>query len=112
PVLYQRLAAAQEQRGTKVVVIDPRRTPTCDIADIHLAIRPGSDVAVFAGLLVHLIAGGACDEAWTRERASGFAAAAEVARKSAPSIADVAEIANVAADDLARFYDWFAATER
>ena len=112
PVLYQRLVAARGIRGTKVVVIDPRRTSTCDIADIHLAIRPGSDVAVFAGLLVHLIAGGACDEAWTRERASGFAAAAEVARQSAPSIADVAEIANVAADDLARFYDWFAATER
>ena len=39
PVLYQRLVAAREKRGTKVVVIDPRRTPTCDIADIHLAIR-------------------------------------------------------------------------
>src|SRR5438045_5019931 len=54
PVLYQRLAAARERRGTKVVVIDPRRTVTCDIADLHLAIRPGTDVAVFAGLLVHL----------------------------------------------------------
>jgi assimilatory nitrate reductase catalytic subunit len=112
PVLYQRLVAARDKRGTKVVVIDPRRTPTCDIADVHLAIRPGSDVAVFAGLLVHLIADGACNEAWTREYASGFAAAAEVARQSAPSIADVAEIADVPADDLARFYDLFAATER
>jgi assimilatory nitrate reductase catalytic subunit len=112
PVLYQRLVAARNTRGTKVVVIDPRRTSTCDIADIHLAIRPGSDVAVFAGLLVHLIAGGACDEIWTRQRTSGFAEAAEMARKTAPSIADVADIADVPADDLARFYDWFAATER
>ena len=56
PVLYQRLVAAREKRGTKVVTIDPRHTPTCDIADIHLAIRSGSDVAVFAGLLVHLVA--------------------------------------------------------
>jgi assimilatory nitrate reductase catalytic subunit len=112
PVLYQRLVAARGIRGTKVVVIDPRRTPTCDSADIHLAIRPGSDVAVFAGLLVHLMAGGACDEAWTRQYASGFAEAAEVARKSAPSVVDVAKIADVPANDLARFYDWFAATER
>jgi assimilatory nitrate reductase catalytic subunit len=112
PVLYQRLVAARNTRGTKIVVIDPRRTSTCDIADLHLAIRPGSDVAVFAGLLVHLIAGGACDEAWTHERTSGFAATAEVARKSAPAIADVADIADVPADDLAKFYDWFAATER
>ncbi len=112
PVLYQRLVAARESHGTKVVVIDPRRTPTCDTADLHLAIRPGTDVAVFAGLLVHLIAGGACNEAWTREYASDFAATAETARKSAPSIVDVAELADVPADDLARFYDMFAATER
>src|ERR1700677_5083546 len=52
PVLYQRLVAARKIRGTKVVVIDPRRTPTCDSADIHLAIRPGADVAVIGGSLV------------------------------------------------------------
>jgi assimilatory nitrate reductase catalytic subunit len=112
PVLYQRLVAAREKRGTKIVAIDPRHTATCDIADIHLAIRPGSDVMVFAGLLVHLIASGACDTTWTRELTSGFAEAAEVARKTAPSIADVAEAADVPGADLAQFYDWFAATER
>ncbi len=112
PVLYQRLAAAREKRGTRVVVIDPRRTATCDIADIHLAIRAGSDVAVFAGLLVHLAANGMCDAAWTQKFATGFADAIVAAQKSAPSLADVAEIADVPVDDLARFYNWFAATER
>jgi assimilatory nitrate reductase catalytic subunit len=112
PVLYQRLAAAREKRGTKVVVIDPRRTSTCDIADIHLALRSGTDVAVFAGLLVELIARGACDEIWTRHYTADFAIAAEVARNTAPSLADVADIADVPVADLAQFYDWFAATER
>src|SRR5438874_8732161 len=56
PVLYQRLAAAKTARGIRVVVIDPRRTSNCDIADLHLAIRPGADVVVFAGLLAHLAA--------------------------------------------------------
>jgi len=111
PVLYQRLAAAKEKRGTKVVVIDPRRTPTCDIADLHLAIRPGSDVAVFAGLLVHLAERGARDEAWIGEFTNGFAAALATARSSARSLDDVAQIADVPAAKLAQFYDWFGATE-
>ena len=47
PVLFQRLEAAKRARpAMKVVVIDPRRTETCDIADLHLALRPGSDVAL------------------------------------------------------------------
>jgi assimilatory nitrate reductase catalytic subunit len=112
PVLYQRLAAAKELRKTKVVSIDPRRTATCDLADLHLSIRPGSDVAVFAGLLVHLVDNGVYDESWTRQNASGFAAALGAARGSTPSLADVAEIADVPTSDLARFYGWFAATER
>ena len=106
PVLYQRLAAAKEARRTRVVVIDPRVTATSEIADLHLALRPGSDVAVFAGLLVHLAETGLSD------CAAGFDAALAAARETAPSLAAVAAIADVVAADLARFYDWFAATER
>ena len=112
PVLYQRLAAAQEARGTKIVVIDPRRTATCEIADLHLALRPGTDVAVFAGLLAHLAATDACDAAWIEEFTNGFAAAVETAQTAAPSLAHVAAAADLPVADLARFYDWFAATER
>jgi assimilatory nitrate reductase catalytic subunit len=112
PVLYQRLAAAKEKRGTKVMVIDPRRTVTCDIADLHLAIRPGSDVAVFAGLLVHLVEQGACEETWIRDFTNDFAAALAVAQVVAPSLEIIAQIADVPAADLTQFYDWFAATER
>ncbi len=55
PVLYQRLVAAKERRpDMKIVVIDPRRTPTCDIADLHLGIRSGADVHLFNGLLAWL----------------------------------------------------------
>jgi len=112
PVLYQRLAAAREKRGTKVVVIDPRRTATCDIADLHLALRPGTDVAVFAGLLLHLVESGACNETWTQHYATGFNQTVKSAREAAPSLAEVAALADVPIDDLQRFYQWFAATER
>ena len=63
PVLYQRLAAAKAARpAMKVVVIDPRRTATCDIADLHLAIAPGSDAALFNAVLVAIAdAGGRPD---------------------------------------------------
>jgi assimilatory nitrate reductase catalytic subunit len=112
PVLYQRLVAAREARGTRVVVIDPRRTATCDIADLHLALRPGSDVAIFAGLLLHLVASGARDETWLRDRTVGCAAVLDAARQSVPTPADVAAVADVPLGDLLRFYDWFAGTER
>jgi assimilatory nitrate reductase catalytic subunit len=112
PVLYQRLAAAKAARGTRVVVIDPRRTSSCDIADLHLAVRPGADVVVFAGLLAHLAACGACDPEWIEECATGFAAALGAARLTAPTIAAAATSADLPLADLVRFYDWFAATDR
>ncbi|MEL6585320.1 MAG: nitrate reductase, partial [Pseudomonadota bacterium] len=58
PVLYQRLMAARAARGTKIVVIDPRRTASCDGADLHLALAPGSDVALFNHLLAEIDARG------------------------------------------------------
>jgi assimilatory nitrate reductase catalytic subunit len=112
PVLYQRLVAARETRGTRVVVIDPRRTATCDIADLHFALKPGSDVALFAGLLVHLAESGACDPAWTETHATGFAEALAAARDTAPSLAAIAAITDLTPHDIALFYDWFGSTER
>ena len=64
PVVYQRIMAAREQRGTKLVVIDPRRTETCEDADLHLPLRPGSDVALMRGLLAHCREAGVLDQAF------------------------------------------------
>src|SRR6201989_3484613 len=51
PVLFQRLEAAKRARpAMKIVNIDPRRTETCGITDLHLALKPGSGVALFNGL--------------------------------------------------------------
>ena len=80
PVLFQRLAVAREARGTKVVVIDPRRTATCDIADLHLALAPGSDVALFNGLLAFLAEAGKVDADYVRQHTEGFEDALAIAR--------------------------------
>jgi assimilatory nitrate reductase catalytic subunit len=112
PVLYQRLIAAKKSRGTRIVVIDPRRTASCDSADLHLALRPETDVALFAGLLAAIARRGAADEAWIARNGTGFAAALAAATEAAPSVAAVAAITGLAKDDLQTFYDWFIATER
>ncbi|EAT07268.1 molybdopterin-dependent oxidoreductase [Sphingobium sp. 10 DY56-G10] len=62
PIVYQRIQAARAARGTKLVVIDPRRTETCEGADLHLPIRPGTDVALMNGLLAW------CNATWTIDR--------------------------------------------
>ena len=107
PVLFQRLEAAKRARPSmRVVVVDPRRTETCDIADLHLALRPGSDVALFNALLVALHDRGAIDRAFVAQHTDGLGAALAAARAT-----DVAACGLPSAD-LATFLDWVVRTER
>ncbi len=112
PVLYDRLARARETRGTRVVTIDPRRTATAEISDLHLPLAPGTDVALFNGLLVHLAENGQVNERWTADHASGLGDALASARGGTATIAEVAALTRLAPEEIARFYAWFAATER
>jgi assimilatory nitrate reductase catalytic subunit len=111
PVLFQRLAAAKTARpGMRVVLIDPRRTATAEIADAHLAVAPGSDVALFAGLLNRIAAAGAVDAAYAGAHVAGLEAA--VAAASGWGVAEAAAATGLAPDAVAAFYaDWIA-TER
>lgn len=111
PVLYQRLAAAKERRpGMKVVVIDPRRTMTADIADLHLAIRPDTDVALFVGLFAHLVSNNAVDQNYVAAHTSGFAEAFAMA--AGVSFGAVLERTGLPAMQLREFYRLFTTTEK
>lgn len=89
PVLYQRLVQAKHNNPQmKVVVIDPRRTASCDIADLHLALTPGSDAGLFVGLL-NVIQG---TDAWPISRVAAFC--------------------GVSPQDIGTFYDWFMTAPR
>jgi len=113
PILYQRLSeAAAPSESRKVVVIDPRRTATCDLADLHLALQPGSDAILFNGLLTYLHAHGYLDEVFVECRTEGFDDALAAARTSAPDIATVAARCGLAEVAVAQLYHWFATTER
>ena len=112
PVLYQRLAAAKKARPTmQVVVIDPRRTATCDIADLHLAIAPGADAFLFNGLLHHLRREDAIDLNFVEAHVEGFAGAFEAAR-AVNSIPKVAQVCGVPETQVSEFFRQYTCTER
>ncbi|MEW5420316.1 molybdopterin-dependent oxidoreductase [Amorphus sp. 3PC139-8] len=109
PVLYQRLMAAREKTGAQLVIVDPRRTATAVEADLHLAIAPGSDVALFNGLLTHLSEAGAIDTAFVGAHASGLGDALAAAYGD---IANVARATGLGPIELRTFYALFSATNK
>lgn len=113
PVLYQRIVhAKQENPALQIVVIDPRRTATCDIADLHLAIKPGSDAVLFNGLLSWLDRHNEGNTTFTAHCCDDVDAALAAAHESAASIESVAEQCALPVASIARFYQLFANTER
>jgi assimilatory nitrate reductase catalytic subunit len=111
PILYQRIQSARAARGTRLVVIDPRRTETCEDADLHLPIRPGSDVALMNGLLAHCLREGLIDQDYLAASVNapdGFWQALEEGH----DLWTIARTCDVSPADLSRFYDLFAARPR
>lgn len=111
PVLYQRLAAAKERRPhMKVVLIDPRRTATADIADLHLPIKPDGDVALFLGLLRHLARNRAIDRKFVGRHTNGFDEALRIANTL--DLYALVRLTGISAPSLQAFFELFAKTER
>lgn len=110
PILYQRIAAAKEERGTKVVVIDPRRTATSELADLHLAINPGSDVALFNALLAELVRRQLFDVAFINSFTNHFEEAVHCA--SSISLTECCALTGLRLGELKKFLDLFCKTER
>ncbi len=113
PVLFQRInRAKQSNPDLMVVVIDPRETPTCDIADLHLPLRSGSDSILFNGLLNYLQDDGEVNQAYVNSYTEGFDEALQAARDSVTSVDDVAQRCGLSLGKVEEFYRLFARTER
>jgi assimilatory nitrate reductase catalytic subunit len=112
PVLYQRMIAARHEHGTKLVVIDPRRTATADEADLFLPIAPGMDTALFCGLLAHLADTRALDYAYIDRHTTGFVMTLQRAREIAADSAATARATGLEEADVARFFELFRITRR
>ncbi|MEA2867004.1 MAG: assimilatory nitrate reductase catalytic subunit, partial [Bradyrhizobium sp.] len=112
PVLFQRMLANKQQRGARIVVIDPRRTDTAEGADLFLGLKPGTDTALFSGLLVHLADNGALDPEYIERHTSGFEDALARARSIAGGIAATALATGLSELDVAAFFQMFGDTPR
>jgi assimilatory nitrate reductase catalytic subunit len=112
PVLFQRMLANKQQRGARIVVIDPRRTDTSGDADLFLGLKPGTDTALFCGLLVHLADHGMLDHSYIDRYTAGFDEALARARSIAGSVGATALATGLSEQDIAAFFKLFANTPR
>jgi assimilatory nitrate reductase catalytic subunit len=111
PIVYQRLAKAKAERPEmKIVVIDPRKTASCDIADLHLPLKPGSDGFLFNGLAHYLIAHQKLDRQFIDQHCEGFDALSESVQQQ--TLAQTALDCDVPEAALNTLYQWFAEYER
>jgi len=106
PVLYQRIAAEKAKRpNMRIVNIDPRQTASNDLADLHLAVKPGTDVALFNALLTRIADYDCIDPAF-RQHVTGVDEAIVSARKDDPAFTGLRE------DELNAFFDLWSSTDR
>jgi assimilatory nitrate reductase catalytic subunit len=108
PILFRRIEAARKANpNLKLIVVDPRRTDTADEADLHLAILPGTDVALFHAMLNVMLWEELIDRDAIAALTEGWEALRDMVRDYTPE--KVAPICGVAATDIVQAARWFAA---
>jgi len=113
PVIFQRIRQAQKNNpNLDVVVIDPRKTATCDIASMHLAITSGTDSLLFNGLLTYLNDKGEVNKPFIDNCVEGADAALNAAYESSAEMTGLAKKCGLELDQLERFYALFARKEK
>lgn len=107
PILFRRIEDAKRANAAlQIVVVDPRRTDTCEIADLHLALQPGTDVMLFHGMLHLMLREGWTQPAYIAAHTSGFDALATLVRECTPE--RVAAVCGIAQDALLQATRLFA----
>jgi len=109
PILYRRIEDAKRANpALKMIVADPRRTETASAADLHLPILPGTDVALYHGMLHVMLWEGLTDSAYIAAHTQGFEALRNRVRDFTPK--QVAEICGIKEDALLQAARWFGDT--
>ncbi len=106
PILFRRIEDAKAKNpNLKIIVVDPRKTDTAQAADLHLAILPGTDVALFNGLLHVMLWEGLLDMEYIRNHTNGFDALKDTVREYTPKM--VADICGIREADIMQAAKWF-----
>ncbi len=105
PVLWQRVKRRASRKRVRIIVVDPRRTPTAEGAHLHLAIRPGTDLALLNALLHLMISQGWINEKFIRSHTENWERVMELAEAWSPARA--AKICQVDETDIHRAAFWF-----
>jgi ferredoxin-nitrate reductase len=99
PILWRRVEAHKAANpDTKIIVIDPRATDTCALADLHLQLIPGTDVVLNQALARVLIENGDIDLAFIEHHAEGFEAYKQVVFER--TLAESAQLCGVPVEDI------------
>lgn len=95
PVVFMQIAEEKEKKGSdlKIIVADPRRTPTAGIADIFIPLKPGTDVALLNSMFYVLMENGLIDEDYVNAYTEGFVDLREAVSEYSPE--KVSEICGV-----------------
>lgn len=111
PIIYNRLRKHHKKnKNVKMIVVDPRQTTTAEDADLHLAIRPGTDIDLLNGIAHLLMQWGKIDSLFIDECTTGFPDYAQVIRHYSPQI--VAERCGIAVHDLETAARWWGESNR
>ncbi len=109
-VLWSRvLDRLKGPKPPKLIVVDPRRTPTAEMADVHLMPRVGTNVPLLNGLLHQLILNGAIDKDYIEKHTVGFNELKSTVAKWTPEL--VEKITSVPADQLLKASEIIASTK-
>src|SRR5437868_3932542 len=107
PILFRRIEdAKQKNPKMKVIVVDPRKTVTAEMADLHLAIKPGTDIALYNAMLNVMIHERLLDEKFIGAHTEGFEAIKRTVTDYVPS--KVAKTCGIKAETLSEAARWFA----
>jgi ferredoxin-nitrate reductase len=99
PIVFNRLRKHHKgNANVKMIVVDPRRTPTAEAADLYLAIKPGTDIALLNGIAHLLLAWGKQDQNFIDRHTNGFAEFAELVKAYPPE--QVAQTCGISVEDL------------